>query len=73
MAKSKKKIEQIIEPQEIVPEPIVEPVTKLEEETENENEVEVIGIAQAEKLQKQGWHLINVSQTSGGKKYKFRK
>ena len=71
MAKSKKKIEQIIEPQEIVPEPIVEPVTKLEEEIENE--VEVIGIAQAEKLQKQGWHLVNVSQTSGGKKYKFRK
>ena len=34
---------------------------------------EVIGITEAEKLQKSGWRLIDCHLTPEGKKYKFRK
>ena len=33
----------------------------------------VIGVTEAEELQKQGWQLISVTQTSDGKAFKFKK
>ena len=33
----------------------------------------VIGVTEAEELQKQGWQLISVTQTSDGKVFKFKK
>ena len=38
-----------------------------------QDEIEVVGIIEAEKLQKSGWQLIDCHQTSEGKVYKFKK
>jgi hypothetical protein len=42
-------------------------------EENNEEYKTVIGIAEAETLQKSGWQLISCHLTSEGKEYKFRK
>lgn len=36
-------------------------------------EKEIIGLTEAEKLQKSGWQLIDCHQTPDGKVYKFKK
>ena len=42
-------------------------------ETVDETEKTVLGISEAEQLQKSGWQLIDCHLTPEGKKYKFRK
>jgi hypothetical protein len=59
MAKSKKKLEIEFIPEVITP--------------EEKDEIEVIGVTEAEKLQKSGWQLIDCHQTPDGKVYKFKK
>ncbi len=52
-------------------------VKKTTQTGQEENEKTVIGIIEAEKLQKSGWQLISAVRTSddpfGDKEYKFRK
>jgi len=42
-------------------------------ETVGETEKTVLGLSEAERLQKSGWQLIDCHLTPEGKKYKFRK
>ena len=50
--------------------PVAEAPVKSEDE---KSEIEVIGLQQAEQLQKSGWQLIDCHMTENGKLYKFKK
>ena len=52
----------------------IQPLAKDEEVEEVKEEIKtVIGVTQAEQLQKSGWQLLSVTQTSNGKEFKFKK
>ena len=59
------------------PEKVVEVIDTTIPKVNEPEEKTVIGIAEAEKLQKSGWQLVSVTQESDnpydGKTYKFRK